>query len=241
MSAESKPQFDKPEDLIWDTYLKAAKGEDEVRPKNWEGSTTGILTFTGLFAATVAAFIIESYKRLSSDSGDRTNLLLEHLIVAMANVSSHQPIVAPPPDAFSVPPTAIVTNAFWFSSLLIALICALLSTLVQEWSRNYVHDISTRKVLHENLRARAFNHMFIRMGVNRYGMDQFVSWIVALVHLSVFLFACGLLAFLFPINHIVACIASGVLAMFIIIYLIASLLPLIDASCPYRTPVSYVM
>ena len=45
MSAENKSRYEKPEDLIWDTYLKAAKGEDEARPKNWEGSTTGILTF----------------------------------------------------------------------------------------------------------------------------------------------------------------------------------------------------
>lgn len=40
-----KPQYAKPEDFIWDTYLKASKDEDTARPKNWEGSTTGILTF----------------------------------------------------------------------------------------------------------------------------------------------------------------------------------------------------
>ena len=40
-----KPQYARPEDFLWDTYLKASKHEDVVRPKNWEGSTTGILTF----------------------------------------------------------------------------------------------------------------------------------------------------------------------------------------------------
>lgn len=39
------PKYKEPGDLFWDTYLKAAKHEDEARPKNWEGSTTGILTF----------------------------------------------------------------------------------------------------------------------------------------------------------------------------------------------------
>ena len=34
-----------PEEFIWKTYLRASKDEDEIRPKNWEGSTTGILTF----------------------------------------------------------------------------------------------------------------------------------------------------------------------------------------------------
>ncbi|KZV67148.1 hypothetical protein PENSPDRAFT_584418, partial [Peniophora sp. CONT] len=241
MSAEEKPEFENPEDFIWDTYLKGSKDEDEARPKNWEGSTTGILTFTGLFAATVAAFIVESYKLLSSDSGERTNVLLEQLFVAMANASSQQPIIAPPPDSFSASTSVILTNVFWFSSLIIALVCALLSTLVQEWSRNYVQDINRRKVLHESLRERAYNHIYIRMGVNRYGMDQFVSWIVALVHLSVFLFACGLLLFLFPFNQVVAGISTAVLASFVTVYCVASLVPLLDKSCPYRTPISYMI
>ncbi|KZV67141.1 hypothetical protein PENSPDRAFT_584390, partial [Peniophora sp. CONT] len=241
MSTEDKTRESKPEDFFWQTYLDASKAEDEARPKNWEGSTTGTLTFTGLFAATVAAFIVESYKLLSPDSGDRTNVLLEHLIIAMANASTQNPVAAPPPDLFSVPSSSVVTNVFWFSSLLIALICALLSTLVQEWSRNYVQDINRRKVLHESLVERAFNHIYIRMGVNRYGMDQFVSWIVALVHLSVFLFACGLLVFLFPIDHVVAGVTIVVLGSFVIIYCVASLIPLLDKSCPYRTPISYMM
>ncbi|KZV69385.1 hypothetical protein PENSPDRAFT_486002 [Peniophora sp. CONT] len=228
-------------DFFWQTYLDASKAEDEARPKNWEGSTTGILTFTGLFAATVAAFIVESYKLLSPDSGERTNVLLEQILVAMANTSSQNPITVPPPDPFSPPTLAVVTNAFWFSSLLIALVCALLSTLVQEWSRHYVQDINRREVLHESLRERAFNHIYIRMGVNRYGMDQFVSWIVALVHMSVFLFACGLLVFLFPIHHVVAAISTGILGSFVAIYLVASVLPLLERSCPYRTPVTYLM
>ncbi|VDC05022.1 unnamed protein product [Peniophora sp. CBMAI 1063] len=233
--------YEKPGDFIWDTYLKAAKAEDEVRPKNWEGSTTGILTFTGLFAATVATFIVESYALLSPDPSDRTNALLEQLFVAMANASSQAPITIPPVEAFSAPPTAVVTNVFWFSSLLIALICALLATLVQEWSRAYVQDINRRQVFHDDIRTRALNHIFIRMGVNRYGMDQFVSWIVALMHLSVLLFACGLLAFLFPIDHIVAGFATGVIAVFLLIYNAASMIPLLDKSCPYRTPASYMM
>lgn len=32
-------------DVIWSTYLDAAKTEDQMRPKDWEGSTSGILTF----------------------------------------------------------------------------------------------------------------------------------------------------------------------------------------------------
>ncbi|KZV67135.1 hypothetical protein PENSPDRAFT_611823 [Peniophora sp. CONT] len=241
MTSKAKPMLENSEDILWSTYLKAAEDEDRTRPREWEGNTGSILTFTGLFAATVAAFIIESYKSLSPDSGDRTVALLSQILAATANASTHDTVILAPAEPFTVPTTSIVTNALWFSSLLIALVCALLSTLVQQWSRDYVRDISRRRVLHESLRHRAYNHIYIRMGVNRYGMDQFVSWIVALVHLSVFLFASGLLVFLYPINPIVAGIATGVLGLFTSIYIIASLQPLLDRSCPYRTPVTYLI
>ncbi|KZV67150.1 hypothetical protein PENSPDRAFT_538194, partial [Peniophora sp. CONT] len=118
---------------IWSTYLDAAYEEDQARPKNWEGNTGGILTFTGLFAATVAAFILEGYKQLSPDNGEQSVALLSQLLAATANASSHTPITITPPTPFLTPPSAIVTNALWFSSLLISLFCALLSTLAQQW------------------------------------------------------------------------------------------------------------
>ncbi|KZV61904.1 hypothetical protein PENSPDRAFT_713036, partial [Peniophora sp. CONT] len=239
MPHENDSKDEKPESFIWQTYLDAAKDEDAGRPKNWEGSTNGILTFTGLFAATVAAFIVESYALLSPDSTDRTNMLLEQLFVAMANTSLNIPVVVPPMQPFSVAPTAVVINVLWFSSLLISLTCALLATLVQEWSRAYPQDVNRRKVLHETIQARACNHIFIRMGVDRYGMDHFVSWIVALVHLSVLSFACGLVIFLYDINSIVAGMTTIMLGVFCVLYCISSLIPLFDKSCPYRTPLSY--
>ena len=58
MSADNKPKYDKPEDFIWDTYLKASKDEDEARPKNWEGSTTGILTFVRRAARHTSSMVL---------------------------------------------------------------------------------------------------------------------------------------------------------------------------------------
>ena len=42
---DSDKQYADPVDILWDTYLRASKDEDATRPKNWEGSTTGIPTF----------------------------------------------------------------------------------------------------------------------------------------------------------------------------------------------------
>ncbi|KZV67159.1 hypothetical protein PENSPDRAFT_611842, partial [Peniophora sp. CONT] len=79
------------------------------------------------------------------------------------------------------------------------------------------------------------------MGVGRYGMEHVVSFVSALVHLSVILFTLGLVVFLYPINRIVACVALGVFSAFALIYLATSTLPLFDSSCPYRTPITYIL
>lgn len=93
--AESEP-LDKPGDGLWQHYLTTVEAEDLADVESWNGSTTGILTFvrplivvwhvaltfpqTGLFAATVATFVIESYQALTPDTGAQTVALLYQLV-----------------------------------------------------------------------------------------------------------------------------------------------------------------
>lgn len=155
------------------------------------------------------------------------------------NSSSNPASLATSTEPFQAPLPIVLANALWFISLVVALACALLATLVQQWSRDYVRDIKTRDTLDGNTVSRALNHVYIRMGVDRWGMDGVVNLIVALVHLAVILFAAGLLLFLFPINGIVSWCTMSALSIFGLVYLIAGVLPIFDASCPYRTPLTY--
>ncbi|VDC00616.1 unnamed protein product [Peniophora sp. CBMAI 1063] len=179
------------------------KDGDDARTKDWDGNTGSILTFTGLFAATVAAFLIESYQKLSPDSGDQTVALLNQLLLATTNSSSGIPGEPTPAEPFRAAVPIVLVNALWFCSLMTALACALLATLVQQWSRDYVRDLQEKDTLDEDMMSRVLNHAYIRMGVDRYGMDKVVNMIVSLVHLAVILFAVGLVLFLIPINDIV--------------------------------------
>ncbi|KAF8269075.1 hypothetical protein EI94DRAFT_1443824, partial [Lactarius quietus] len=63
----------------WSMYLTEAEKQDTEVTESWKGDTDGILVFTGLFSATIATFIIESYKQLSPDSSDKTNALLTQI------------------------------------------------------------------------------------------------------------------------------------------------------------------
>ncbi|KAH9066455.1 hypothetical protein EDB87DRAFT_1543932, partial [Lactarius vividus] len=79
---------------LWSMYLTEAEKQDKDVTESWKGDAEGILVFTGLFSATVAAFIIESYQNLSPKSGDTTNALLTQISQQLVNISNGTPLTS---------------------------------------------------------------------------------------------------------------------------------------------------
>ncbi|KAH8981019.1 hypothetical protein EDB92DRAFT_1805449, partial [Lactarius akahatsu] len=79
---------------LWSMYLTEAEKQDKEVTETWKGDTDRILVFTGLFSATVASFIIESYQNLSPDSGDTTNALLTQISGQLFNISNGIPFTS---------------------------------------------------------------------------------------------------------------------------------------------------
>ncbi|KAH8987104.1 hypothetical protein EDB86DRAFT_2951931 [Lactarius hatsudake] len=227
----STENYGDPSGRLWSMYLTEAKKEDGQITKKWTEDTSGVLVFTGLFSAIVAAFIMESYKKLSPDSGDQTVALLTQLV----NFSAGVPIVvqkSPPP--FKAPASIVRVNVMWFLSLILSLSCALLATLMQQWARRYLEYAQHRGAPRRRARIRAY--MF--EGVEKFRLSQAVEAIPLLLHTSVFLFFAGLIDFLLPINDVVAFSALGCVVVFALAYVIFTLLPSLHLNCPYRTPLS---
>jgi hypothetical protein len=100
---------------------------------------------SGLFAAVITAFIIDSYKQLSRDSASITIDLLAQISQQLAGASNGSFVAAlVPPQSFRPTPTAVRVNVLWFLSLALGLTCALSATLVQQWSRNYIQVVNRR-------------------------------------------------------------------------------------------------
>jgi hypothetical protein len=194
---------------------------------------------TGLFAATVAAFIIESYKQLSSDSGAVTVLLLNQISQQLSSLSTTQVPSSPPPSAyndssFRPTPSAIRVNILWFLSLTLSLTCALAATLMQQWARRYLQQAQAQTTLYK--RARTREYLF--QGVQAFGLSQAVEAVPALLHVAVFLFFAGLVDFLFSIDSTIGRVILGVMCFFGGIYIFLTFLPNVRPNCPYRTPFS---
>ena len=192
----------------------------------------------GLFSAIVTAFIIDSYKRLQPDSGDNTVILLtqiSHQLAALQNGSlSNISMPSTTSTSFEPPTSMLCVNALWFLSLVFSLSCALFATLVEQWARLYSLAIQRRPAPHQRARIRSY----LYEGLLAYGMSTVVKGIPTLLHISLFLFAAGLVVFLFSINTIVAYVALSMFLTFLVFYLVATSLPIVSGNCPYQTPLS---
>ncbi|KAF8474395.1 hypothetical protein DFH94DRAFT_695460 [Russula ochroleuca] len=158
------------EDLVnemWSGYLKNVDEYDKRVTDGWKEDANGVLVFTGLFSATVASFIIESYKLLSPDSGNQTVFLLGQLSQQFAG---------------------------------------------------YVNGTHVQP--------------------EAYPMHVAVETAPTLLHLSVFLFYIGLVVFFFTIFKTVAIAILIAVGIFGMAYFTLTILPCLDHSCPYRTPMS---
>ncbi|KAJ7842892.1 hypothetical protein B0H13DRAFT_1731672 [Mycena leptocephala] len=106
---------------LWAVYVSEAEKYDKALVETWKSDMEGLLIFAALFSAILTAFIIESYRLLNPDSGDVT-------VQLTFNVTQSTP--------FTPAPASLVCNGLWFISLGFSLACALIATLVQQWSAN---------------------------------------------------------------------------------------------------------
>jgi hypothetical protein len=191
---------------------------------------------TGLFSATVSAFIIEFYKKLSPDQSGQTVDLLCQISQQLPN-SRNATCSSPKTDqSFSPGAPIIWVNAMWIISLLLSLSSALFATLLQQWSRRYVQMPQIPSKPNERARVRSF----LFFGTRKFNMRAAIETAPTLLHLSVFLFFVGLVVLFYTIHKTVAIIVSISVGIFIVAYIALTILPYIYHDCPYRTPMSNI-
>ena len=237
---------------LWNMYLDEVKDDDKRIADAWKEDSNGILVFvsanllslfvsvtrpkTGLFSATVGAFIIEFYKKLSPDSGSQTVALLGQISEQLANSpnGTYSNIANQP---FSPSASMIWVNAMWLISLVLSLTSALIATLLQQWARRYLE--TPHRPSEPNHRARVRSFLFL--GAEFYKMRRAVQIAPTLLHFSVYLFFAGLVVLFHTINKNVAIAVDTAVGVFAVAYIVLSILPCLHIACPYRTPMSYIL
>ncbi|KAJ7278769.1 hypothetical protein C8J57DRAFT_1125556, partial [Mycena rebaudengoi] len=220
---------------MWTVYVSEAEKYDKGLVASWRSDMDGMLIFAGLFSASLTAFIIESYKKLSPDTGEAAVVLLAQISDQLAGKAGNNTLAAVLPAIPFVPDTtALVCNALWFISLGLSLSSALIATLLEQWARNFLHKTDLRSA--PIIRARIFSYLYY--GLKHFNMHTVVEVIPLLLHASLLFFFAGLILFLLPVNKIIMGIAAALFGLVIVVYSVLTLLPLVYLDCPYRTPLS---
>ncbi|KAI0246544.1 hypothetical protein BJV78DRAFT_1134930, partial [Lactifluus subvellereus] len=176
--------------------------EDKEMAERWGADAKGIILFTGLFSAALAALLSVSIQDLRPNSTDISASYLANIFQLLADRDgspvSIPSTLSPPSSNFSVPKQAVWVNSLWFLSLVISITCALLATFVQQWAHRYIKVTASGEPysLHKQARIRAF----FAEGLDKSRLPLVVELIPTFLHLSVFLFFAGLCVFLFNLN-----------------------------------------
>ncbi|KAI0319878.1 hypothetical protein OF83DRAFT_713702 [Amylostereum chailletii] len=165
----------------WSLYLKETVIWDEKLAEHWKAQIDSILIFTGLFSATVAAFIIESYKTLQPDSGDTTVALLNYLSQVSSIANGTQP--PPPPsvptgNSFQAPSTMVHVNVLWFLSLTFSLASAVGAIMMQQCARFYqTEQFRQQRAVRGNPQSQARVHAYLLNGLERWLMIEALNFL----------------------------------------------------------------
>jgi len=201
----------------------------------------------GLLAATVTAFIIDSYKNLREDPVSKSNWLLEQVLLEIRNANTGNATDNSPlstPQTFTPSALNIRLNLFWFMSLSLSLATVLIGILCSQWLREYqrytrlppMEGISVRQLRYDGLMAWKVPNILLSLPV--------------LLQLSLILFFLGLLDLLWNLNYIVASFVTTVAGLAILFVVVATFLPSCQRyfgadhrtpRCPYKSPQAWAV
>ncbi|KAG9118434.1 hypothetical protein FRC07_007062, partial [Ceratobasidium sp. 392] len=179
-------------------------------------------------------FVIESLGDLKPDPVESSTKVLEAMsqtLIAIANgqnVSS--PISEPLDTTFSPSRTAVLVNLLWILSLSLSVAVSLVAMLAKEWCYKFMSGRSGPVYEQGRRRQQKWN------GIEKWKMKAVVTYLPGVMHVALLLFAVGLCLYLWNVNITVAIPLVAVTSSATLVYLLATVLPLVDNFCPYNTP-----
>ncbi|KAG9012478.1 hypothetical protein FRB90_006668 [Tulasnella sp. 427] len=203
---------------FWKRYDRLAETYDEKMAANLNAA---------LFSAINTTFISVTMSSLSPDPSDRTNALLQ-LLVLRADNSSITPADLSPP--FSPAPSSIAANCLLYASLCFSLLASMGAMVGKEWLQSFERDGQTGP-LDEQGRRRQQK----LIGVQEWRMITMLSFLPNLLLFSVTLFFSGLIVYIYPLNKAIAVVLTVSLGLGNTVWCGTILAGAITPLCPYQS------
>ncbi|KAG8688876.1 hypothetical protein FRC09_012684 [Ceratobasidium sp. 395] len=210
-----------PDATIWKLYVEEATEQDQE--------------LAALFSAILTAFLVEAKKLLEEDPAATSATLL--LLITQ----SQQRIELGTPDTslkvttstpFQSTTIARYVNGLWFTALALSLAAALIAMLAKEWLAGFVSS-TVRPPYDFTLQRQAKYN-----GLLSWRALYIIALLPSLLHLSLLLFALGLVLYLWSLDKAIAVLIGAVAGMTLLLYVITAILGAVFESCPFVTYIS---
>ncbi|GJE94772.1 hypothetical protein PsYK624_109440 [Phanerochaete sordida] len=228
----------------WKGIEEHLMNNDEGRMKGYSEDIDNLLFFAGLFSAILTAFAQQSYQLLQPDSMETTNQLLAYALAERASSSSAHPrILARITNILATENTFIPStsarwiNALFFISLVLGLAAALLGILAKQWLREYMHWNSPLALPRENILVREMRYEAWQL----WNVEATISAIPALLEVAMILFLVGIIILLWTLDDVVAIAVTVVIAAFLLVVAVFTVLPVFSDRCPYKSPTAWAL
>ncbi|KAG8731584.1 hypothetical protein FRC11_003457 [Ceratobasidium sp. 423] len=207
---------------VWKTYVKESDEFDQDLVEGWN------------------RFVLETSKLLQEDPADATAQTLETiaqtlLLIAHGNQSmAARATVTETLDDEEFAPTriAVCINILWFLSLALSVAASLIAMLAKEWCYLFMAGRTGQPCLQARRRQQRWDAMV------KWKMPELLMFLPSLMHMSLFLFAVGLIIYLWDLHFGVALPVILVTLGVVTVYLASTILPFIYEFCPYTTATS---
>ncbi|CAE6503953.1 unnamed protein product [Rhizoctonia solani] len=220
---------------FWKVYVKETDEWDAELVDGWNKSLDVILVFAALFSAISTAFLMESSQRLQEDPVDmseQTLLIISQTLLAIAN--STAPAAAPPPGdkPFTPPRIVVIVNTLWYMSLSVSVSASFLAMLAKDWCHSFLAGRTGEPYVQARRRQRRWTM------IENWKMQELITVLPSLIHLSLLLFAIGLCIYVWELNKVVAIPVWCVCGASVGFYVASSFLATILEDFPYTTIIS---
>lgn len=132
-------------------------------------------------------------------------------------------------------------NTLWFTALGLSITSSMMTMLAKQWLYEYSVEMtgtSSRGSRHR-LEAQAQLRQYRYEGMVNWHVTEIIACLPLMLHLSVLLFAVGLILLLWHLDHNSAAVITLLSAMTFVAYMITTILPSFFTECPYKTPLSH--
>lgn len=140
-------------------------------------------------------------------------------------------------DSFTPSTSARWINVLFFISLVLGLAAALLGILAKQWLREYMHWNSPLALPRENILVREMRFEAWQV----WNVAATISAIPALLEVAMILFLIGMVILLWTLDDVVAIAVTVVVAIFLLVVAVFTVLPVFSHRCPYKSPTAWAL